>query len=255
MNKMNRGGILVILEWNWKYILKRSGIVILAVTVFWVSTLFGDERPKPVVSTAVLESSPTIIIDPGHGGFDGGAVSEDGTLEKDINLDIAFFVEKLLKFYGYRVTMTRNEDTGTESVTGTISGRKKSDLENRLLLMSQNPDSVYVSIHLNKYTTSAAAGAQIFYTPNIESAPVLADCIQATIRRQLQPENNRKVKSGGKSAYLLMKATVPAVIVECGFLSNHRELELLKDRNYQAKMAFSIVSGILDFSSKNSGNT
>ncbi len=245
----------MLFEWDWKYLLKRSGIVLLAVTVFGVSALFGTEQPKPAISTAVLEAAPMIIVDPGHGGFDGGAVSDDGTLEKDINLDIAFFVEKLLKFYGYRVIMTRNADTGTESVTGTIAGRKKSDLENRLMLMSQNPDSVYVSIHLNKYTTSAAAGAQIFYTPNIESASVLADCIQSSIRRQLQPVNNRKVKSGGKNAYLLMKATVPAVIVECGFLSNHRELELLKNRDYQAKIAFSIVTGILDFSSKNFVNT
>lgn len=157
----------------------------------------------------------------------------------------------MLEFSGYRVIMTRTEDSGTEeNPKSSIASRKRSDLNNRLKLMDENPDAIYVSIHLNKFTSSAAIGAQVFYTPNFEEAKTLGDEIQKSIIKLLQPENTRVIKQGTSSTYLLKKATVPAVIVECGFLSNSRELEKLKDEDYQSQMAFAIASGINDYMNK-----
>ncbi|MDO4609023.1 MAG: N-acetylmuramoyl-L-alanine amidase [Clostridia bacterium] len=194
------------------------------------------------------DTNNTIIIDAGHGGFDGGAVAGDGTVEKDINLSIANKTAAMLRFYGFNVIMTRTTDTGTESdQTNTIPRRKKSDLQNRLQLMKDNPDAIYVSIHLNKFTTSSASGAQVFYTKNYIEAATLANCIQNTITALIQPQNTRVVKQGSDSTYLLKNATVPAVIVECGFLSNRQELEKLKTDDYQSQMAFAVTTGIIEF--------
>jgi N-acetylmuramoyl-L-alanine amidase len=114
-------------------------------------------------------------------------------------------------------------------------------------MMEENPDAIYVSIHLNKFTTSAANGAQVFYTKKFQEARVLGDCIQQSIVYYLQPENSRVIKQGTDSTYLLKNAAVPAVIVECGFLSNKSELTRLKTKEYQSQLAFSVAMGICDY--------
>ncbi len=188
-----------------------------------------------------------IIIDAGHGGFDGGAVALDGTAEKDINLLIAKKLEKLLCFYGFNVVMTRDTDQSTEDLSGNIRLKKKSDMRNRLALMNENADAIFVSIHLNKYTTSDVSGAQVFYSPNNGKSEDLARCIQKSISENLQKENNRVVKKANSSTYLLYNAKIPAVIAECGFISNTKELENLKNDDYQTKTALCILNGILDY--------
>ena len=226
----------------------RSAVMLAAILCLaLISTVFLKEYSVAYVSSAASKY-PTVIIDAGHGGFDGGAVASDGTVEKDINLNIALTAEKLLRFNGFSVIMTRTEDTATEDDSSAgIAVRKKSDLKNRLALMSKYPDSIYVSIHLNKFTTSAASGSQVFYAKNQDDAETLGKCIQNQIVALLQPENQRVIKPGTNSVFLLDRATVPAVIVECGFLSNHRELELLKNTEYQTKLAFAISAGITDY--------
>lgn len=187
------------------------------------------------------------MVNPAHGGFDGGAVASDGTVEKDINLKITLAVAKFLRQSGFNVVLTRENDVSTDDVeTEKISTRKKSDLKNRLNLMKDYKDAVFVSIHLNKFTTSAANGSQVFYSRSEESKR-LGDCIQKSIVAKLQPENTRVNKLATSSTYLLYNATVPSVLVECGFLSNKAELEKLKDKDYQNKMAFSIYCGILEY--------
>ncbi|MBR4910984.1 MAG: N-acetylmuramoyl-L-alanine amidase [Clostridia bacterium] len=230
-------------------ILKRFGHRLIALLVICIIASIGFVK-KAVVSTASTHPVmlKTVILDPGHGGFDGGASSADGTLEKDINLLIALKLKDFLVFSGYDVVMTRTEDTGTEDNSeAAIASRKKSDLKNRLSLMQNAVDAIYVSIHLNKFTTSAASGTQVFYTPNFESAKALGECIQKSVVSLLQPENRRVIKRGTDSTYLLKNATVPAVIVECGFLSNKGDLEKLKDESYQSKLAFCIASGINEY--------
>lgn len=144
--------------------------------------------------------------------------------------------------------MTRTSDVATDDVeTDVIAARKKSDLKNRLELMRDYPDAIFVSIHLNKFTTSAANGAQVFYSKNDVRSKALGEYIQKSVVRLLQPENTRVIKQGTNSTYLLKNATVPTVIVECGFLSNHSELEKLKNEEYQSKMAFAVYCGILEY--------
>lgn len=212
---------------------------------------FSNDREANLPVSATVQHTRTVIIDAGHGGFDGGAVASDGTVEKDINLLISHKLKDMLQLQGFNVIMTRYGDSATDNTEDqNISSRKTSDLRNRLKLMNSLPDAIYVSIHLNKFNQSTAAGLQVFYSPNIEYSKYLAEYIQASTKSMLQPENDRVIKQGTKSTYLLYNAKIPAVIVECGFLSNTKELELLKDSSYQSKLAFCIYCGIVDYYNK-----
>ena len=191
------------------------------------------------------------MVNSAHGGFDGGAVAGDGTVEKNINLEISNKLSDFLTLCGFRVIMTRTSDDSTDNIDGSVAKRKRNDLENRLLLMEKNPDSIYVSIHLNKFTTSAASGTQVFYSPKFKESEILSKAIQKRVVDMLQPENTRTVKKGTSATFLLKNAKVPAVIVECGFLSNKYDLEKLKDEEYQSQMAFAIACGINDYYIKN----
>ena len=207
-----------------------------------------SKNEKAVSGGAVISDKPVVIIDPGHGGFDGGAVASDGTVEKDINLKISLCLADMLKVSGVDVILTRDGDNSTEDTSGErISSRKKSDLKNRLALMNEYSDCIFVSIHLNKFTTSAATGSQVFYGAKNEKSKLLGDCIQNSIIGFLQPYNKRVNKQATSSTFLLYNATVPAVLVECGFLSNKSELALLKTDEYQKKMAFCCFCGILNY--------
>ena len=228
------------------------GVALLLVCLI---AFFGSQYQKNIPASAEYSIKPNIIIDAGHGGFDGGAVAGDGTVEKDINLKISNTLAELLRVSGYKVIVTRSTDVSTDDTeSDKIAVRKKSDLKNRLELMLDNPDSVFVSVHLNKFTTSSAVGSQVFYSPKVENSDILGDKIQSAIISLLQPENTRVNKQATSSTYLLHNATVPAVIVECGFLSNKNELELLKNEEYQNKMAFCIFCGINDYFNKGDNN-
>ena len=186
-----------------------------------------------------------------HGGFDGGAVANDGTVEKDINLNISLKLCEMLKLFGYEVIMTRTTDDATDNTESkVISDRKKSDLKERLKIINETKDGVFVSVHLNKFTTSTATGAQVFYSPNNPMSVELGQSIQKLIVSLLQKDNERIIKKGNKSTYLLYNAKIPSVIVECGFLSNNKELSLLKNDDYQSKMAFAIFCGIQEYFNK-----
>ena len=228
--------------------LKRFTPQLALLIVICIIAAFGYVKTEFIGVNTLPDTTPTVIIDAGHGGFDGGATAVDGTVEKDINLQIALKTARLLRFNGFDVIMTRSEDTGTEEDESVaIAKRKKSDLTNRLQIMKDNPDAVFVSIHLNKFTTSAANGAQVFYTKNRKEALCLAQSLQKSIKTLLQPQNDRVVKQGTNSTFLLKNAVVPTVIVECGFLSNKAELEKLKSEDYQSQMAFAVVCGITDY--------
>ncbi len=206
---------------------------------------FCERLPRP---KACLHARDIVLVNSAHGGFDGGASATDGTLEKDINLKIALKLAFFLRQSGVEVIMTRDSDVSTEKIAeATIASRKKDDLNQRLQLMKNNPDALFISIHLNKFTTSAAIGSQVFYSGNNENSKKIADDIQKSIVKLLQPDNKRVNKQANSSTYILHNATIPAVLVECGFLSNSTELKLLKDENYQNKMAFSIYCGITEY--------
>ncbi len=212
-----------------------------------LSTILFD-KSKLIYTSNTVRNEKVIIIDAGHGGFDGGAVAIDGTVEKDINLKIAATLRDFLRCGGYKVIMTRESDVSTDDVeTDKIATRKKSDLKNRLKLMQDYPDAVFISIHLNKFTTASANGSQVFYSAKREESKVLGESIQKSIVSLLQPENTRVNKQATSSTYILYNATIPSVLVECGFLSNSEELMRLKDEKYQKQMAFSIFCGIINY--------
>ena len=151
-----------------------------------------DNETHTVSSASVNQGSNKIIIDAGHGGFDGGAVADDGTLEKNINLVIASNLKQLCKLGGFEVIMTRDSDKGTEvDENDSISNRKKSDMKRRLAVIEENPDAIFVSIHLNKFTTSTASGAQVFYSKNNSNSETLAENIQKSMVDLIQKENTR----------------------------------------------------------------
>lgn len=190
----------------------------------------------------------TIIIDAGHGGEDGGAVAFDGTYEKDINLQIATKLNEFLSLLGYNTHMVRTEDLALhDDGLDTIRARKNSDLKNRLKLMDIYKQCYYVSIHQNKYDDSNIWGAQVFYSPNNSQSKELAEILQATIINNLQPENHRKIKPSGTNIFILYKAIKPAVMIECGFVSNANDLYNLKDNLYQNKLAFTISQAIVNY--------
>lgn len=227
-----------------------SGVLIMAAIS---AAPLGAYRNVIKTDAGALRSRPLIIVDPGHGGFDGGAVAHDGTVEKDINLKISGYTADLLQFCGFDVLMTRTTDDATDTTDSQkIATRKKSDMLNRLKMMQENKNAVYLSIHLNKFTTSAASGTQVFYGCNGEDSYEMGLSVQEAVKNLLQPDNTRVIKKGTKSTYLLYNATIPAIIVECGFLSNKAELSKLKTPDYQCQMAFCVNAGIIDyFSSKN----
>ena len=191
---------------------------------------------------------PTIIIDAGHGGEDGGAVVQGDILEKDINLSISQKSNEVLSLFGFSTFMVRDSDEMIyDDGSKTLRQKKNSDLRNRLRLMSNFDNAIYISIHQNKYEDNRIWGAQTFYSPNNENSPILAEFIQSSIVSLLQNHNKRKIKETGTNIFVIYNATKPAVMVECGFMSNSDELSKLIDDNYQNMMSFSISYGILNY--------
>lgn len=195
---------------------------------------------------------PVIIIDAGHGGEDGGAVSQSGMLEKDVNLEISLKLKDLLIQGGFSVKSTRDTDISVcDSDISTVHGRKVSDLKNRLTMFNENKNNIVISIHQNKFTESKYSGTQIFYSGNNEKSSELAENIKTTVVSLLQPENTRECKKADKNIYLLDNCNVPSIIVECGFLSNQNEAALLAQDNYRRQIAYSIYLGFLQYYNKN----
>lgn len=189
----------------------------------------------------------TVIIDAGHGGEDGGA-EVDGILEKDINLSIADKLADTLRLCGVRVTEIRDEDISVyDDSAQTLREKKVSDLKHRVEIVNGSENNILVSIHQNKFDNSAYSGAQVFYSSNNDKSRVLAESIRNSVVSLIQNDNTRELKPANSDIYLLDNATVPAVIVECGFLSNDEERAKLLDSGYQSEMAYSIAMGVLEY--------
>lgn len=190
----------------------------------------------------------TVVLDAGHGGEDGGAVGVNGVTEKEINLSIALELERYLKQNNFEVIMIRDGDyaVGDQSLQ-TIAERKRSDTKNRLQTVNEAGECIFISIHQNHFSESKYHGAQVFYSGNRPESAQLAETIRQNIVEGLQPENKRENKVAGKNIYLMANANVPAVLVECGFLSNPQEAENLTTEAYQKDIAAAIYNGLLDY--------
>lgn len=195
-----------------------------------------------------FEKKATIVVDAGHGGEDGGAVGVNGLVEKDINLAIALALAENLKANNFQVILVRDGDysVGDQSLS-TVAERKRSDTKKRVRLVEETGECLLVSIHQNQFSQSQYSGAQMFYSPNNPESALLAECIRESVVSSLQPDNTRQNKEAGEEIYLLTHCQVPAVLVECGFLSNPEEANLLSQEAYQQDMAAAIYNGIVSF--------
>lgn len=233
--------------------LKRSVTMYSALAVLLIiSTVCFQRINSTSVPASVAVQSvpklPVIIIDAGHGGVDGGSSGADGTVEKDINLSIALKLRDMLEFYGFETVMIREDDRSIHSDgANTIREKKVSDLHNRLNIINSTDNCLFISIHQNYFEQSKYSGTQVFYSPNNTESEKLAKIIQETIVDMIQNDNTRQIKKADKTLYLLHKAEKPAIMVECGFMSNEKELALLKSDEYQKQMALSITNGILKY--------
>ena len=217
-----------------------------------VGILVGTFEAK-TSAEASTEGTRVIIIDAGHGGEDPGAVGVNGVYEKDLNLEIAFTLGEELKSRGYTVVYTRTEDKLLYTPEENIKGmRKISDLKNRCRISAEYHAPIFVSIHMNTYGASKYSGLQVYYADKNEESRILANKIQGAVKRELQHENKRTVKSGS-SIYVLENASGTAVLIECGFLSNPEECEKLSEKEYQKQLSFSVICGIIEYIDENGG--
>ncbi len=226
-----------------------AAIILLCLSVF-LFLMLRSTRRITLETAAPVRTLPPVLIDPGHGGEDGGAVSGD-VLEKHINLAVSHDVADLLRLCGYTVSMTRDTDDALTNEGEDVRKRKYNDMKMRLDLYNATPDNVVVSIHQNKFDAAASHGAQVFYSPNHPNSAVLAEALRKSVTGMLQPDNTRTCKAAGKEIFLLKNARVPAVIVECGFISNRQERDLLVTDDYQKQLALAIAAGLMNYVNTN----
>lgn len=234
----------------------KFGVIFLIIAVIVVSFGFGFtsllKSENSSTSLPVFDRTDNIrfVIDAGHGGEDAGAVASDGTLEKDLNLDVASTLCSLLELNGSEAILTRSDDKllydyyrDLEDYTGQ---KKVYDLKNRLKIAQERENSIYVGIHMNKFAEEKYSGLQVYYSKNTDLSYEIANEIRKCVHSYLQPQNNRQIKASNSSIYILHHAKIPAVLVECGFLSNQEELSLLKDDEYQKKLCASMFSALIN---------
>lgn len=199
-----------------------------------------DKSIRVLAENKTITSDTKIVIDPGHGGEDGGATSCTGALESNINLEIALRLKDLLNFLGFETIMVRTDDTAVHTHGETIAQRKVSDLKNRVLLVNHTENALLLSIHQNYFPENRYSGAQVFYA-NTDGSRKLAEMIQSSFRKTVNPNSKRSAKKA-EDVYLLENISCDGVLVECGFLSNFREEELLRNMDYQKKVCMIIAA-------------
>ena len=202
------------------------------------------EEAQILYTTGSVNKMPVVVLDSGHGGKDPGKIGVNGALEKDINLQIAMRLKKLLEQNDVLVVMTREEDKDLASENA--SNRKNEDLKARVNLLKETEPVLMVSIHQNSFPEADVDGAQVFYYSGSEEGKQLGNIVQESLKQEIDDGNHRVAKAN-KDYYLLKKSVCPAVIVECGFLSNAQEAALLVTEEYQEKLAFAIHLGILEY--------
>lgn len=218
----------------------------IAVCLILFCSLFASQSVTVLAGAFEDIESPglsVIVLDPGHGGEDGGAVSANGVRESGLNLEISLRTRDLLRFLGMPVVMTRETDLSIHSPEAvTVSEKKISDLKNRVALVSGTENPILVSIHQNMFAESKYYGTQLFYADNDPSRQ-LAEELQALFAAELDPSNHRRAKPC-ENVYLLSRISCPGVLVECGFLSNPKEEALLQSAEYQKKLAAILAAGL-----------
>lgn len=217
----------------------------IVVSMFLFGTLLGNQAVETVAEMIPMERLHRIVIDAGHGGEDGGAISCTGKSESGYNLQIALRLNDLLQLLGYDTVMVRTTDTSVYTSGQTISQKKVSDLKQRVRIVDRTYNALLLSIHQNTFPEEKYSGAQVFYG-GAQGSEELAKELQQELVSSLNPGSSRKAKRG-KGIYLLDKTSAPGVLIECGFLSNRQEEEKLRSPEYQKKLCCVISAAAARF--------
>ena len=221
-------------------------IFFLALIFACVSVFSNGFFAVPTMSIPL--SGRVIVIDPGHGTPDGGAVGYSGSKEKDLNLLVAKSLGNLLQQSGAHVIYTRQGDSAiADNINDSIRNVKKSDMKKRKTIRDESGADLFISIHMNKFPQAKYKGAQVFYETSCNDSELLAGHIQNQIKLIADSSNTREIKNSKKDIFILNGSKIPSVLVECGFLSNPGEEQKLLSKSYQDKMAYAIYSGILKY--------
>lgn len=237
-----------------KYVLKYGAIVILSSLLVLSFSLWfvnrENSKKQTLTQTFSENNVRTFVIDAGHGGEDAGAVASDGTLEKDLNLNISRSLCLLYELNGENAVMTRYEDTLLYDHYGDLDnykGKKKIyDLKNRVRITKEQENPVYIGIHMNKFPQSKYRGLQVYYSKNNEKSRILAENVQKNTHTYIQFDNKRQIKQADSSIYILDALDCPSILVECGFMSNAEELNLYKSEEYRRDIATVIFASTLN---------
>ena len=225
-----------------------SAIVIIATALGIILEPLGI---RGALQSAASDAIKTVVIDPGHGGEDCGAIGCTGAFEKDLNLEISMIIGEMLREKGFNVVYTRTDDRMLYLPEENIKGmRKLSDLKSRVRISDENPGAIFVSIHMNSFGEAKYSGLQVYAKDKSGDSEALAEAIRRAVVSTCEPENKRAVKRGDK-IYVLEKNTNTSVLIECGFLSNEAECERLSQKEFQKELSFSIVCGIIKYMEEN----
>lgn len=227
------------------YLKKFWPLYLITAVVCLIATFGADQAVTTIAESTPFDRSITVIIDAGHGGEDGGAMSCTGILESQINLDIALRLRDLCHLFGYKTRMIRTSDVSVYTEGNTIATKKVSDLRQRVRIVNETDDGILISIHQNTFPIEKYSGAQVFYNDEA-GAKALAERMQSAFVQTVNPGSNRKCKTAD-GIYLMEKVNRPAVLVECGFLSNPEEEALLRTQKYQQMICCVIVCTLSSF--------
>lgn len=222
-------------------------VVLISIGAYSIAFL---NNTKTVKVNALPITNKTIVIDAGHGLPDEGAVGFNQTTEQAINLSVALKLQQLIEQSGAKVLLTRSDENGIYSLDSkSIRNKKVSDIKNRVEIGNNNDADLFISIHLNKFPSSVYRGWQTFYQKENDKSKLLSQCLQDDLGKNIEFKNDR-VPLPISGIYIMDHVKVPTVIIECGFLSNPQEAEMLKGDNYQNKLAWGIFTGVQDYFSK-----
>lgn len=227
---------------SWKR--KLTLVAVYCLTIFGLLTgVFWGSRAVTVMSQRTpLPRSFTLVIDPGHGGEDGGAISCTGRLESGLNLEISLRLQDLFHLLGWKTEMIRTTDTSVYTSGTTIAQRKISDLKQRVRMVSQQENPILISIHQNQFPDSRYSGAQVFYAPT-PGSEALAKQLQSAFASSVNPGSRREAKKSS-GIYLMEHISCPGILVECGFLSNPTEEAALSTPAYQKRLCCVIAATV-----------
>ena len=208
-------------------------VYIIIFAIFLIIPLLGNRAVTTIAETSIIH--PCVIVDAGHGGVDGGAVSCTGVYESQINLEIAKRLNDFLHLLGIQTVMIRDTDRSVYTEGETIAAKKVSDIKERVRIANTTSQALYLSIHQNHFSDAKYSGAQVFYNSQ-QGSRELAEMLQSAMRVTLNPENKRQSKKIS-GVYLMEHINCCGVLIECGFLSNPAEERNLRDPAYQKQLA------------------